>query len=118
MRILIVNIYFHPDPTGTGWVITELARDLAAQGHDVTVITSVPHYGLPPDVRRSHRGSPRTLWHEERMEGIRIIRTAVYVPRLRTFWTRILNYGTFSVLATVVGLRSGAQDVILCMSPP
>ena len=44
MRILIVNIYFHPDPTGTGLVITELARDLAAQGHNVTVITSVPHY--------------------------------------------------------------------------
>ena len=47
MRILIVNIYFHPDPTGTGWVITELARDLAAQGHAVTVLTSVPHYALP-----------------------------------------------------------------------
>jgi colanic acid biosynthesis glycosyl transferase WcaI len=121
MRILIVNIYFHPDPTGTGWVITELARDLAAQGHSVTVITSVPHYGLPGARERNAGNRAQgtvSLWREELMDGIRVIRTAVYVPRLKTFWTRILNYGTFSALAMAAGLRSGAQDVILCTSPP
>src|SRR5205807_7517542 len=97
MRILIVNIYFHPDPTGTGWVITELARDLAAQGHDITVITSVPHYGLPSGATRSEMRDERRetrvrkspdwtlvsrlsslvfrLWNEASMDGIRVIRT-------------------------------------------
>src|SRR3954454_6478879 len=104
MRILIVNIYVQPDPTGAGWVLTELARDLAAQGHAVTVITSVPHYALPtlpesgdvvrPLVARTER---RSLWREEWLDGIRVIRTAVYVPRRKSFWTRVLNYTTFSV---------------------
>jgi colanic acid biosynthesis glycosyl transferase WcaI len=52
------------------------------------------------------------------MEGIRVIRTAVYVPRHKTFWARALNYATFSTLAMVAGLRCGAQDIVLCTSPP
>jgi len=56
MKLLILNIYFHPDPTGTGLVMTELARDLVAQGHEVTVITSVPHYG---GIRRAIDGEER-----------------------------------------------------------
>src|SRR6476469_1663953 len=100
MRILIVNIYFHPDPTGTGWVITELARDLAAQGHAVTVITSIPHYAMPSETELCLRssGAGKTarmtcgpLWRKETLDGIRVIRTAVYVPRRPTFWSRILN---------------------------
>jgi colanic acid biosynthesis glycosyl transferase WcaI len=134
MRILIVNIYFHPDPTGTGLVLTELARDLVGQGHQVTVITSVPHYGINEGTHRPRPGaggneafSPTAhgpamtapkLWQEEPLDGIRVLRTAVYVPRRKTFWSRTLNYLTFSLLAILAGLRSGPQDVILCTSPP
>src|ERR1051326_8227973 len=123
MKLLILKIYFHPDPTGTGLVITELARDLVSQGHEVTVITSVPHYGSvsrgarsegagdrSSDAGRERRGTwqwaPR-LWREESLDGVRVIRTAVYVPRRPTLWTRVLNYLTFCVLATVAGLRCG-----------
>jgi colanic acid biosynthesis glycosyl transferase WcaI len=135
MKVLIVNIYFHPDPTGTGLVITELACDLVAQGHDVTVITSVPHYGVSPrpssephsDGRRSLWGRiahtlqsiPKVrLWCEDRLDGIRVLRTAVYVPRRRTFWSRVLNYASFSLLALVAGLSTGPQEVLFCTSPP
>jgi colanic acid biosynthesis glycosyl transferase WcaI len=140
MKILIINIYFHPDPTGTGLVITELARALAAQGHDVTVITSVPHYGVTGDRRQDgQRQSPppkaplsplspvacrlssaslSPLWRQEIMDGIRVIRTAVYIPRRKTFWARALNYVTFSALAMIAGFRSGKQDLIMCTSPP
>jgi colanic acid biosynthesis glycosyl transferase WcaI len=131
MKILIVNIYFHPDPTGTGQVITELARDLVSQGHDVTVITSVPHYGGARPIT-SDRGTDSgrwagkvrswanrgSLWRQSTLDGIRVIRTAVYVPRRKSFWARALNYLTFSALAIVAGVRSGTQDVILCTSPP
>src|ERR1051326_8895375 len=135
MKILIVNIYFHPDPTGTGLVITELARDLVAQRHDVTVITSVPHYGIPNEAdrqrteceRESGRETKRPitagiclpwLWRTSELDGIRVIRTAVYVPRRKSFWSRALNYVTFSALAILAGIGSGQQDVILCTSPP
>jgi colanic acid biosynthesis glycosyl transferase WcaI len=134
MKLLILNIYFHPDPTGTGLVITELARDLVAQGHEVTVITSVPHYGgvshgawcKGPGARFPGPGHrtwgtehlPPRLWSEETLDGIRVIRTAVYIPRRPTFWTRALNYLTFCALATLAGLRCGRHEVIMCTSPP
>jgi colanic acid biosynthesis glycosyl transferase WcaI len=126
MRILIVNIYFYPDPTGTGWVITELARDLAAQGHAVTVITSVPHYAQPSEGVATGRSSTKlaagkrrmSLWSEEKMDGIRVIRTAVYVPHRKTRASRLLNYLSFTALTLAAGARSGAQDVILSTSPP
>ena len=46
MRILVFSLYFQPDPTGTGLILGELTRDLAKRGHDVTVVTTVTHYGL------------------------------------------------------------------------
>jgi colanic acid biosynthesis glycosyl transferase WcaI len=116
MRILIVNIYFYPDPTGTGWVITELARDLTAQGHAVTVLTTVPHYAGPGHENIARVS--RRLWREERLDGIRVIRTGVYVPRRKTLWTRLLNYCSFTLLALIAGVRCGAHDVILSTSPP
>jgi colanic acid biosynthesis glycosyl transferase WcaI len=131
MRILIVNIYFHPDPTGTGLVITELARDLAVYGHRVTVITSFPHYGCirspkqEPQHQKTGELSPRVcppkrwgLWAETELDGIRVIRTAVYIPRRLTFLTRAINYASFSILAILAGFCCGAQDLILCTSPP
>src|ERR1044071_6119411 len=75
MKLLIVNIYFHPDPTGTGLVITELARDLVAQGHEVTVITSVPHYGVShPPAPEGH--GARRLWQRlaDSLRGFRDVR--------------------------------------------
>src|SRR3989442_13478543 len=94
MRILIVNIYFHPDPTGTGLVITELARDLAAQGHNVTVITSVPHYCRGGG--GAARARPRAFWGppprgeeggvappprgEAKMARVRVLRPGVLLP--------------------------------------
>lgn len=120
MKILIVNIYFHPDPTGTGLVLTELARDLVGYGHDVTVVTSVPHYGIAGDGRWQPANGRKglSLWREEALDGMRVIRTAVYVPQRKTFWSRSLNYATFSLLAILAGLRCGHQDIILCTSPP
>ena len=47
MRILIFNIYFHPDPTGTGLVVGELARELVGRWHEVTVVTSRYDRSLP-----------------------------------------------------------------------
>ena len=45
MRILILHMRYHPDLTGTAPLVTDLATNLAAMGDDVTVITSMPHYG-------------------------------------------------------------------------
>ena len=62
MRILILHMRFHPDLTGTGPLVTDLATHFAAMGDAVTVVTSMPHYGRK-DIHDAYRGrvSPRGL---------------------------------------------------------
>ncbi|MEK6701213.1 MAG: glycosyltransferase family 4 protein, partial [Planctomycetota bacterium] len=114
MRVLMFNLYFHPDPTGTGLVIGDLAAGLVKLGHDVTVVTTVPHYGLdsaPTEYRRR-------LIYEEHWQGVKILRTAVHVPRRKTILSRLLNYLSYSLLSIPAGLKGPRPDVILGVLPP
>ena len=58
MRILTINQFFWPDVAATGQLLSDVARHLSAEGHDVTVICSGGSYtqagrdtGDPPPVR-------------------------------------------------------------------
>ena len=44
MRILLVTTNYWPEPTGIAVYTTDLAESLTAQGDQVTVLTSLPHY--------------------------------------------------------------------------
>ena len=44
MRILIVTTNYWPEPTGIAIYTTDLAESLSEQGHQVSVLTSLPHY--------------------------------------------------------------------------
>jgi colanic acid biosynthesis glycosyl transferase WcaI len=114
VRLLIFNLYFHPDPTGTGLTTGELARDLARRGHEVSVVTTVPHYGLdevPPEFRRG--------WiQEERWEGVRVFRTKVPVTRKKTMLSRLASYLSYAGLGWIAGLRAPRPDVVMGLLPP
>ena len=74
MRILILHMRYHPDLTGTAPLVTDLATNLAAMGDDVTVITSMPHYGRK-QIASKYRGQddpPRKNIRRGRMEDIRL----------------------------------------------
>ena len=43
-RVLLVTTNYWPEPTGIAVYTTDLAEMLQAQGHRVTVLTSLPHY--------------------------------------------------------------------------
>ena len=44
MRILIVTTNYWPEPTGIAIYTTDLAESLQVKGHQVSVLTSLPHY--------------------------------------------------------------------------
>ncbi len=44
MRILFVNQFFYPDTSATSQLLTDLAVDLAAAGHEISVLTSNAEY--------------------------------------------------------------------------
>ena len=114
MRILVFNIYFHPDPTGTGLIIGELTRELAKRGHEVTVVTTVTHYGLD----RPAAGYEGRLVSDETWEGVRVLRTAL--PRFAgpLIVRRLMTYLAYTLLAIPAGMRALPPDVVLGVVPP
>jgi colanic acid biosynthesis glycosyl transferase WcaI len=52
------------------------------------------------------------------LRGVQVIRAWSYISPNKTFWRRILNYGTFSMAAFFAGLLAEKPDVILSASPP
>ena len=53
--ILLVSINYSPEETGIGPYSTGLAEHLAGAGHDVTVVTGMPHYPAW-EVEAAYRG--------------------------------------------------------------
>jgi len=114
MRVLILHMRYWPDATGTGPLVTELADDLVAMGEQVTVVTSVPHYG---------RGEPTTayrgrVFYRSNESGVDVLRTASLGSTLSSPAARAIDYWAFTLLATLAGLGSSRPDVILCIAPP
>jgi len=114
MRIMILHMRFHPDLTGTGPLITDLAADLVEMGDEVTVVTSMPHYGrreIPPE----YHGR---LLHHSNFNGVDLWRTFVYVPPNPSGFQRSINYLSYTFMSVVGGLMAKKPDVILCVNPP
>lgn len=114
MRVLILHMRFHPDLTGTGPLVTDLATDLAALGNDITVVTSMPHYGRK-DIPSKYRGC---LLHRNNFHKVKVWRTFVYVPPNSSGFHRGINYLSYTFMSVVAGVLAGRYDVILCINPP
>lgn len=115
MRILLLTTYFRPDVASNGVIMGTLADEFVARGHEVTVLTSVPHYGS----NRIWTEFSGKLCFTEQTPGMRIHRLYTYVARDRAnIFSRILSYGSFSALSTAWGAVLPKYDVILAPSPP
>jgi colanic acid biosynthesis glycosyl transferase WcaI len=115
MRILVVSLYYEPDRCqSNGPIIRALCDDWADAGHEVTVLTSFPHYNCD-SVWPEYRGR---LFQRDRVGKVSVIRSYIYVPRERLSAGRIFNYLSFNISSTLAGLFAGRQDVIFVMSPP
>ena len=115
MRILLLSLYFEPDIGANAVIVSELAHELDRLGHQITVITSFPHY-KGNVLEDSYRGK---LIVKKQRENIHVIRTYIYTsPEKDRFLVRLLNYVSFNILSTLAGIFSGKQDLILAPSPP
>jgi colanic acid biosynthesis glycosyl transferase WcaI len=119
-HILFVSYFFAPDGLSTAVLMSELAQDLRAKGHRVTVLTTTPHYNDEPEA--AARQPLRPYWgrwvQESELNGIRVLH--VYAaPKGSRVWSRALDYARYHVLGTLLGLFAVERpDVLLAPSPP
>ena len=113
MRILFLTHYFPPEVNAPANRTYEHARRWAADGHEVTVITGVPNHPKG-ELFEGYRN--RWLQREE-MDGIRVIRTWMYLASNQGFLHRTLNYVLFAVTAVLASFRADRPDVVVATSP-
>ncbi|MGA2938021.1 MAG: glycosyltransferase family 4 protein [Syntrophobacteraceae bacterium] len=96
MRILLLSQWFQPEPFFKG---LPFARALRDRGHKVEVLTGFPNYP-GGKVYSGYRIRP---WQSEEMDGIHVIRTALYPSHDRSGFGRALNYLSFSLTSALFG---------------
>jgi glycosyltransferase involved in cell wall biosynthesis len=108
MHILIIHQAFASldEPGGTRHF--EFARLLTSRGHKVTVIASPVSYITGGHTKQAH----------EEMQGVTILRAAVYDAHHKSFFHRILAFFSFMISSFWIGLRVKHVDVIWGTSPP
>lgn len=114
LRILALSIYYPPEPGANARIVSELASEWRRMGHDVTVLTDIPHY--PDDVvPDDYKGGRR---REENIDGVRVIRCPLIIRDRASTVGRLLNNISFALSAVWRARRAGRADVIYVYSPP
>lgn len=114
LRILFLAQCYRPEEVSAPVLISELATDLVRRGHEVTVVTGAPSYPHG----RVYPGYRNQIYGVEWLEGVRVVRVWSYISPEKSFWPRILHYGTYSATAFYGGLFSGKPDVLVSYTPP
>jgi len=109
LRILIVSERFHPEE----FRVNDLARDWAARGHQVRVLTQVPSYPsgrLPAGWRNRARRA-------ESWEGVSIRRVRTVTGYATSLARKLLAYGNFALRASLAALWERPRpQLIFCFN--
>jgi colanic acid biosynthesis glycosyl transferase WcaI len=118
LTFVVLCPHFDPDTAPTGVVMTRIVRELAARGHRLHVVTSLPWY-------RNHRVEAGWTGPRSRVETTpwgTITRVHPFAsPDKRNLVRRALGFAGFSALVGWKGLGAGDRrrvDCVLAMSPP
>ncbi len=90
MKILVICQYYSPEP----FRLNDVCEALAAEGHEVTVVTGTPNY---PE-GKIYPGYGKGRLTDETLNGVKVHRCPI-VPRRTGGFFRILNYYSFPLTA-------------------
>jgi colanic acid biosynthesis glycosyl transferase WcaI len=111
MHILVVVPHYRPDGGPSAPQFTMLCEELVLRGHQVTVLTAVPHYPSG-QVPKEYRGKLREKTIEN---GVNVIRVALpSVKRNSLFW-RMLQFIAYQIGSTLAGWKYKC-DVLLTVT--
>lgn len=117
MKLLILGINYAPEKIGIAVYTSGMAEALAADGHEVNVITAQPYY---PDWR-VQTGWPRWLYKRiDEAERLKVLHCPLYVPNVPTGVKRILHHASFAASAFFPALwraRALQPNVVLVVAP-
>jgi len=108
LKILLLNQCFYPDVVSTAQHLTDLATELAARGHEVTVVTS----------DRGYDDAAVRFKRRERWQGIEIVRIPSVSFGKQGRWRRAFNFGSFLAVCSLRLLTLQRFDVTIALTSP
>ena len=119
LRLIVLCPHFEPDMAPTGVVMTRIVHELAARGHELHVVTSLPWY-------RKHQvetGWAGALWRVEKTNWGSISRVQPFAGQTKSnLLRRAVGFILFSYFVGLRALFAGRfwrrVDGVLAMSPP
>jgi glycosyltransferase involved in cell wall biosynthesis len=108
LRVLFINRFYYPDLSATSRLLTQLAEDMAAQGQDITVITS----------RYSYLGGAEAWPERDRHNGVTIQRVWSTHFGRRSGAGRLVDYLSFFAGAFRTALRARQVDWLIVLADP
>ena len=119
LRLIVLCPHFEPDMAPTGVVMTRIVYELAARGHELHVVTSLPWY-------RKHQvetGWAGALWRIEKTTWGSISRVQPFAGQTKSnLVRRAVGFILFSYFVGLRALFAGGfwrrADGVLAMSPP
>lgn len=118
-RVLLVTVVYDPDKVSTARIAAALARGLAEHGHDVTVLSSCPHYNPPSGLEDRRRWGSSPLWPIATAREGQVTVVRCYIPKKPSqVVRRVLHFATLHFLMLLATLRIRGRDVVIVISPP
>ena len=114
MNILILTERFHPETNAPAVRLLDHARIWTREGHEVTVVTSVPNApnGVVPEGYRNR------WWQEEDLDGVRVIRLWSYIAPNSGYVRRVLDWVSLALTSVLAAPWLPRADVVIGSSPP
>jgi len=124
VKILVYGLNFAPELTGIGKYTGEMAEWLAAQGHEVRVVTAPPYYPAWR-VAEGYSGAryrvqdSRDKIQGNNSSGLVVYRCPLWVPARPSGLKRLLHLASFALASFPVALRLAfwRPDVVLVVAP-
>ena len=115
MKIELLSLNYSPELTGIGKYNGEMCPWFAAQGDDVSVICAPPYY---PEWS-VHEGYSGFTYQSDLIEGVRVTRCPLYVPKVATTIKRLVHLTSFAFSSDLVLIKNlfNSPDVLMVVEP-
>jgi colanic acid biosynthesis glycosyl transferase WcaI len=114
MRIVIWGINYAPEKIGIGPCNVALCEYLADRGSEVSMLTAFPYY----PAWKKRQEDARQLFGTEKINGVRVLRCWLYVPKWINTSRRLLHELSFVVSSFLRLLFVSRSDLLIVVSPP
>lgn len=113
MNILFLSHYFPPEVNAPATRTYEHCRRWVELGHNVTVISCVPHHPMG----KSYPGYHNKWIQTEYKDGIKAIKVLTYITANEGFLKRTLNYLFYMMMAIIIAPFLPRTDIVISTSP-